>query len=795
MSEQNSPSSAKQPKANVQDNLHHNIDAEIHGDISGRVAVGSHILQLGSVHGGIVNINPAKSFQLQERPTPVFLRPRPFSNLIGRRKEIKVAIETLRKLETLEIYGESGIGKTILLRCLAYSPEITTLFPDGVIYLSVHRKPIADTLEDLFDAFFEIEPSQKPTQTQIRHALRNIRALILLDDVRIARHKWEELTNLVPSLTFLLASRTQSLGGEGDSIFVQGIGFRQSLELIGLNLGRKLDNEEIAVAQLLYEKMNGNPLRILRAIKDVKEGKCSFSEIVCRHEPTYDSEQYSPIDTRFQVLYLLAVVGEIGLGAKHIAAITRQKNIRQVLSQLEQKNFIQFWNNRYRIASFLMEPLKTNNHIRFWTKNTLIYFTNVALKLPSSSQFLIDEEDVFSQVLDMAAAYSLWKEILFFSRHTESLWAYSKRWGMWEHVLKLGLQAARKIGNKSCEALMLHQLGSRAICLRDNSAAQKCLKQAIHIREKLGDSFGASVSRDNLRLVLAILAGSTAVLIGSSQAAAGVTGSSATALSTLQTTTTLAQGVKATSVWGVPSASFSLTNLLKLGATVVVTVGTVLTIQSVAPDESSVDVSPKTSSFEESSSRPLFEVASPDIDGAVSRDGFNDQAVQSSENQLSPKQTGEIEENSESDSNVRREVSSVEQPTIPHQPNTAQPDETPLGGGVNQQADAQSNQPSQLSPQSPRVNPQEEQSENNLQDEPPIPIDDDVCAQLLHELALADSETSLSSEHISSALEDIANSVNSNLRSNTTAQEHDVTSISPEYLQNICAGNIESLIP
>jgi len=56
------------------------IKAEIKGTISGQVAVGNYILQIGDVNGGVVNVAPPTAQPVIEpRPRPVNMKPRPFS--------------------------------------------------------------------------------------------------------------------------------------------------------------------------------------------------------------------------------------------------------------------------------------------------------------------------------------------------------------------------------------------------------------------------------------------------------------------------------------------------------------------------------------------------------------------------------------------------------------------------------------------------------------------------------------------------------------------------------------------
>ena len=163
-------------------------DVNVGGDVVGRdkiVTNNQYVLEIGSINGGVVNLaRPGDKPTVKPRPAPVMLRPRPFANLIGREEEIKAATEAAQSAMPVEFYGEPGLGKTVLLRKLAY-PETTTAFPDGVIHLSALHQPLADLLQSLFDAFYESDPPTKPTEAEIQHGLQDKHALILLDDVEL----------------------------------------------------------------------------------------------------------------------------------------------------------------------------------------------------------------------------------------------------------------------------------------------------------------------------------------------------------------------------------------------------------------------------------------------------------------------------------------------------------------------------------------------------------------------------------------------------------------------------------
>src|SRR5262249_49236553 len=138
-------------------------------------------LQVGATEGVLV-YDGALS-QPRPRPTPVRPSVRPFRGLLDRAAESDAAVEALRGSLPGGFYGQAGIGKTALMRHLAYHTA-NGHFPDGVVYLEqVGRRPAADLLQFLFDSFYESAPGYKPREAELLSLLRGKRALAMLDDV------------------------------------------------------------------------------------------------------------------------------------------------------------------------------------------------------------------------------------------------------------------------------------------------------------------------------------------------------------------------------------------------------------------------------------------------------------------------------------------------------------------------------------------------------------------------------------------------------------------------------------
>jgi hypothetical protein len=484
-----------------------NIEAHIQGEISGQVAVGDRILQIGSVHGGVVNIvPPERQPRLRMRTAPILLRPRPVSDLLDRETEISTANAGMHSAQPVEFYGQAGWGKTTLLRHLAHQP-LGASFPDGIVYLSARRQPLADLLQALVDAFCESEVPFRVTDSQARHALLNRQALFLLDDVELGRDEVETLMNVAPRCGFLLASPERRLWGEGRALALGGLPADEAQKLVERELGRPLTPEERPVARSLCTDLNGHPLRILQAAAMACEEGCSLAEVARRLQSPAPAETLvtqileSLTEPQRQVLGAIAALGGAPISAEHLTAVTGLPNPEPLLESLQQAGLVQTHSPRYSLTGTLEQNLRYVWDLKPWEERALAHFAAWAEAQRQAPERLLETIEAILQTMEWGARSGRWSEVLRIGRAVENTLILDKRWGTWQKVLDLLLQAARALGDRAAEAWALHQLGSQALCLGDAVAARTSLGQALRLREGLGDQAGAAVTRHNLGLI------------------------------------------------------------------------------------------------------------------------------------------------------------------------------------------------------------------------------------------------------------------------------------------------------
>ncbi|WP_017316412.1 NB-ARC domain-containing protein [Mastigocladopsis repens] len=505
-------------------------------EMIGQLVVGDRIIKIGSTYGAIANIatNEEKSsLRLaapvplgRSRSTPVLILPQPFNALLDRQESVKEAIAAFEAGESIEFYSPVGLGKTVLLRYLAHDYQVKSLFPSGIISLSPLHPNVDDLLQSIWDAFYESDISYKPTHNQIRQQIQEKQVLIVLDDGGLIQDELEDLMNAALKCTFLIASLTSRSKKKGRSLPLSGLSIDDALALVERELHRSLKTDELPAAKSLCTILKGHPMHLQIAAASIlqkeqclttspdplgnrREGvyESTLAEVISQL-PTSDPAQYliQQIVTSLSIsertiLDLLTVMGSVGLESEQVTDITQIPDAFSTLETLHRRHLVQLNGSQYKVSKTIVEVLPPEWKLTAPLEKAIAYFVDWIERYQQQPNILLSKIDAIVQILEVAVRASRWKEVLRLVKAVESTVALSKQWGLWGQLLQRGLQASQAQRDKAAEAWALHQLGTRALCLEENTTAKNYLTKAIQLWQSLGDERGVAVTRHNFNLL------------------------------------------------------------------------------------------------------------------------------------------------------------------------------------------------------------------------------------------------------------------------------------------------------
>ncbi|WP_008313321.1 choice-of-anchor D domain-containing protein [Leptolyngbya sp. PCC 6406] len=504
------------------------IQAHIQADsLSGQVAIGNHILQIGSISGGIVNLTPSREGEAMMRPlpTPILLRPLPFPNLLDRVVERRDSLQTLLAAQSVECHSAPGMGKTALLRYIAHQPQVAEPFPDGVVYLSVRQRSPLDILQAIFDAYHDTEGDWKPTESQLRRALQGTRSLILLDDVTLGREDLEWLMNAVPGCGFWFNTPTQQLWAvDITALSLEGLPQAEALVLMEQQLQRPLTPEEHPAAIALWRHLGGHPRQILQAIAQMQHQSPtshdhSLQAVLLQFAgaETGEAKDTAIAQTATslpqpvqQILGVLTLLAGVAIGKEALAAIVRNQpkgaiadvpSITTALATLQQLHWVTPEAGGYRLASNLQAPLAQQLDLTAWHQPLLTYVTTWVAQPGLEATLPLAQIDLLERTLDIAHQTQQWVDVWTLGHSLDLALSLGKQWGRWQRLLWHLADIAQATENATEAAWIWHQLGTQALCQGDAFTAWAALSTAWEQRQQLGDGPGTTHSLHNLQIL------------------------------------------------------------------------------------------------------------------------------------------------------------------------------------------------------------------------------------------------------------------------------------------------------
>nr|WP_308293155.1 ATP-binding protein [Streptomyces sp. TS71-3] len=471
----------------------------------------------------------------------------------------------LSRGRSVRLTGPSGSGRSTLLDAVA--EDCAGLAPDGVVRLSGHRRTVKDVLHDLFTAVYQSD-LHRPDEVFQRELVREIGAVVVLDDLEFGGTALDDLLDATPECAFVLATTPDvaapSPHSHLEEVFLGGLGREGGMTLLRHTVDRDLTAEETAWAADLWFESGGLPARfvqagaLLRCRDQLHAGTAQAGTAVLAQEMPLPSlaEGSAPVallasllgsSARSTLRFAVALGGEVPHRAQ-LPALLADPRADIALAELLAGGLITPVGGRYRLAAGVQAQLEAagfaddaderahaaGEHYAWWAGHPSVGSERV---LAEADAVLAAIAALIPRTNPQHTADGQSSLAVRLARTAAPAFAAGLDWGAWERALRSGQEAARRSGEVAEEAYFHHELGVLALCHGRLDRARAELEASIGLRGALADKRGTVAGRRTLALV-ADRSGPLALPPGpsGSGAAGGTSGTGGAAAGTPETT-------------------------------------------------------------------------------------------------------------------------------------------------------------------------------------------------------------------------------------------------------------------
>jgi hypothetical protein len=448
---------------------------------------------------------------------------------------------------SLRLTGPSGAGRSSLLDAVA--EDVAGIAPDAVVRLNGYHRTQADLLYDLFAAVYDTR-GYRPEGEELRAALREIGAIVIVDDLEFGGAALDEFLDAAPECAFLFAAAPDAPALSSLCPLVDvplaGLSRTACLELLEHAARRPLTDAEADWATDLWfapegqpdeqfgAQFEGLPLRFVRAGALLRRlgphGRADAEVGTGEGEGAPPSRSGMaariadslPAASREVLRVAVALDGELPHHT-HLPALTGDPGAGEATTELAADGLITAAGAHYRLAAGVAAELTAAGyaegagaralvvaqHYGWWTGHPSVTPQRVA----------VESDAVHAAVQATRRAGNASTAVLL-ARTAAPVLAASLWWSAWERLLRGGQEAARTAGEVAQEAYFHHELGVLALCVGQLERAGGELEASIALRGVLADQRGTVAGRRALALLTDLITAEATGTAGARELAA-----------------------------------------------------------------------------------------------------------------------------------------------------------------------------------------------------------------------------------------------------------------------------------
>ncbi|WP_372449208.1 ATP-binding protein [Streptomyces montanisoli] len=477
--------------------------------------------------------------------------------LLEREAEHDQLVGLLGRGRSIRLLGVPGSGRSALLDAVA--ARCATLAPDGLIRLNGYRRTATDLLYELYATVFGSAALHRPHRVELLAAVREIGAIVLVDDLEIGGEALDDLLSATPECAFLFAVTPDvpapSPGAGVEEVLLAGLGRAASLDILERAVERPLTEAEKNWAGDLWFESEGLPLRfvqagaLLRQRDRLRAAPQRFDEFEAFAEhpegagtgtgagtntaaetpfdpafdtaPGADGGQDVPLPSlgegaapagllasrlsesaRETLRFAVALGGEVPHQA-HLPALVGDTHADAALGELLHCALLTPVGGRYRLAPGVAAQLLAYGYgddAAGHARTAAEHYTWWTGHPSVTAERVAQEGDAVLAAMGPLVPDAA-GTALRLARSAAPVLLAGLRWGLWEKALRAGQGAARAAGEVAEEAYFHHELGVLALCAGNLDRARAELEASIGMRGIVADKSGTVAGRRALALV------------------------------------------------------------------------------------------------------------------------------------------------------------------------------------------------------------------------------------------------------------------------------------------------------